>query len=285
VGHDIRRLMRGENAKKRVFEFWNRLPCGTDFPGNEKFERYSRAYFDALEASRYAREPGVFSFAQFTRYHGCKVLEVGVGTGTDFLQWVRAGADAHGIDLTPEAIEIAQRRLAIYGLHAADLRTGDCEALPYADDTFDLVYSWGVIHHTPNTERALVEIVRVCRPGGTCKLMLYHRHSLVAFFLWARRALLTGRPWRSVAWCISHFMESAGTKAFTRAEVRRMLRKLPVEGVRIHTMLTVYDLLYDRPWPLRTAAKTLAGALGGDRLGWFMIVEFMKLPEQFAKGA
>jgi len=259
-----------------VFEFWNRRPCGTDFPGNDRFERYSRAYFDALEASRYANEPEVPSFAQFARYHGRKILEVGVGAGTDFLQWVRAGADAHGIDLTPEAIEIVRRRLAVYGLQAAELRTADCEALPHPENSFDLVYSWGVIHHTPSADRALEEIVRVCRPGGTCKLMLYHRHSLVALFLWGRRALLVGKPWRSVAWCISNFMESAGTKAFTPAEVRRMLQGLPVEDIRIRTVLTVYDTLHDRPWPLRAAAKMLAALLGRDRVGWFMTVEFTK---------
>ena len=132
-----------------------------------------------------------------------KVLEVGVGAGTDFLQWVRAGAGTYGVDLTEEAIEHARRRLDVYGLTAKDIRVADAEAPPCGNDTFDVVYSWGVIHHTPDTERALAEIVRVCRPGGRLKVMIYNRHSLLAYRTWVRFALLRGRPGRSLSWVLA----------------------------------------------------------------------------------
>jgi SAM-dependent methyltransferase len=263
-------------GKEAIAQFWDREPCGTRFEGSEAAPRYSREYFEAQEAFRYGREPEIFSFAQFTRYHGQRVLEVGVGAGADFLQWVRAGADAHGIDLTPEGIHHARERLAAYGLRAADLRVADCEALPYADDTFDLVYSWGVVHHTPDTRRAVAEIVRVCRPGGRVKLMIYHRRSLFAFFLWLRWALLAGRPWRSRAWCLAHRLESPGTKAFTRSEAAALLIGLPVSGVRIRTLLTAYDTLIDRGAAARALARVLAAACGRDRAGWFMTIELTK---------
>jgi ubiquinone/menaquinone biosynthesis C-methylase UbiE len=212
--------------KRAVHEYWNSHPC--EAPRNPRLKRFSREYFEAIEAARYDRHPAIMAFAQFPRYHGRRVLEVGVGVGTDFVQWVRCGADAYGVDLTREAIAHVEHRLAVYGLHACEVRIADCEDLPYRDDSFDLVYSWGVIHHTPNVCRALEEIVRVCRPGGICKLMVYNRHSLAAFYVWVRRALLSGHPWYSFSRCIACYVESPGTKAFSYREIREMLSRLPV---------------------------------------------------------
>jgi ubiquinone/menaquinone biosynthesis C-methylase UbiE len=124
-----------------------------------------------------------------------------------------------------------------------DLRGADCENLPYADDSFDIVYSWGIVHHTPDTQRALAEIVRVCRPGGTCKVMVYHRHSLLAIYLWIGWALFRGRPWRPLTSIVGRYMESSGTKAFTRAEIARMLSRLPIHTFKIATALSRDDAL------------------------------------------
>lgn len=210
----------GESGlKDSVLAYWDKASCGTEFSDKEK---HSREYYDELEQHRYHVEPEVFSFAQFARHHGQKLLEVGVGAGHDFTQWVRAGTEAHGIDLTEEGVEHVRKRLAVYGLEAKDIRKADCEALPYSDDTFDLVYSWGVIHHTPDTHQAFREIVRVCRPGGTCKIMVYHRYSLVALHLWLRYALFKGKPWRSLAWCVANYMESPDTKSYRGREIWKM---------------------------------------------------------------
>ena len=95
------------------------------------------------EGFRYQIEPEIFAFAQFTRYRGQRLLEVGIGAGTDFLQWVRAGAKAHGVDLSREAVDHVKHRLQVYGLSAEDVRVADAENLPYEDNTFDVVYSWG----------------------------------------------------------------------------------------------------------------------------------------------
>lgn len=157
------------DLKARVHDYWNEAACGSTTTSKTKF---SREYFDEIEAHRYRVEPEILSFADFPTARGKKVLEVGVGAGTDFLQWVKAGAHAHGVDLTSEAVDHVTARLDAYGLRAEDVRVADCESLPFEDDSFDLVYSWGVIHHTPDTHRALAEIVRVCRPGGTCKVMV-----------------------------------------------------------------------------------------------------------------
>ncbi|HLW61645.1 MAG TPA: class I SAM-dependent methyltransferase [bacterium] len=264
-------------AKADVYEYWNSNPCETNFRDLNPPEKYSRGYFEAIEELRYTRDPGIHAFAQFPRFHGCKVLEVGVGAGTDFLQWVRAGAEAYGIDLTSEAVEHVRQRLRLYDLRAADVRVADCENLPYPDNAFDLVYSWGVIHHTPNLERALSEIVRVCRPGGMCKVMVYNRHSLAALYVWVRNALLRGRPWKSLAWCISRYVESPGTQALTMQEMKRILSRHPIKGEpEFHRYLTYWDTYHGkRPWIERTA-YFLSALLGLDRLGWFMMIQFHK---------
>jgi len=88
--------MNTENLKQEVYSYWNKASCGTEFVKQEKF---TKEYFEEIEKIRYSLEPEIFSFAQFTRYHEKKILEVGVGAGTDFLQWVKAGTQAHGIDL------------------------------------------------------------------------------------------------------------------------------------------------------------------------------------------
>ncbi|MEW5977035.1 MAG: class I SAM-dependent methyltransferase [Acidobacteriota bacterium] len=261
--------------KQQVREFWNASPCGTEVSLQEKL---SQAYFEDIESYRYESEPQIFAFAQFSRFFGKKVLEVGVGAGTDFLQWVRSGARAYGVDLTSNGVEHVRKRLELYGLQAEELRVADCENLPYGNDEFDLVYSWGVIHHTPDTEKALREIVRVVRPGGLCKIMVYHRHSLAVLYLWLKQALLRMRPWKSPAWCLAHYQESPGTKAYTRRELAALLSNLPLQQVRIRTWLTYCDTLEKSRKPsVRLFGKACASLFGRDRFGWFLTAEFRKV--------
>ncbi len=146
-----------EANKSTVHDYWNANPCESDafwlrVGGTahlSDYTQFSREYFDAMEEYRYQGQPDIWGLTQFTRYHGKRVLEIGVGSGTDFIQWVRAGAEAYGVDLTEAAIETTRAHLKAYGLKCAVLRTADAEALPFDDNFFDLVYSWGVLHHTP----------------------------------------------------------------------------------------------------------------------------------------
>lgn len=261
-----------EALKASVADYWEQQSCGTEFTDKSQ---HSKEYFEEIEEHRYQAEPQIFPFAQFTRHRGQKMLEVGVGAGSDFLQWVRAGTDAYGLDITQEGINNVQKRLDLYGLKA-HLTLGDSEKLPYKDKTFDLVYSWGVIHHTPDTDQAMQEIVRVLKPGGSAKIMLYHHASWVTFYLWVRRALLAGRPWKSFNWCLANYMESPGTKAYNPKDIRKMLADQPVENLKMTTKLTIYDTLCFAPQFIQVIPKALAYLLGGDRLGWFLLIEFKK---------
>lgn len=297
-----------EALKQEVHDFWNRQSCDTDSAGSQKF---SREYFEEIERFRYRDQPFIHAFAQFPRYRGKRVLEVGVGAGTDFIQWVRSGAQATGLDLTEEAIENVRHRIATYGLPAPEeLRVGDAENLPFPDDSFDLGYSFGVLHHTPNTPRALAELVRVIKPGGELKVMLYHRHCLTAFKVWVKHALLKGQPWRDLRWAMWNHMESLGTKSYSRSEFREMLTALPLADIRVHTEATASDYLafsaipplnrlcrfalrlasgrnlwhradYDLPRPPHIPQP---GAIefSGNSLGWFSCISAVKIAPQKA---
>ncbi|MBV9956904.1 MAG: class I SAM-dependent methyltransferase [Acidobacteria bacterium] len=162
-----------QNLKERVRAFWQAHPCGTKFadaaPG-------TRLFFERVEEHRYRTEWHIPAAADFGSARGLKVLEIGCGLGTDGAQFARAGADYTGVDLTEAAVELARRRFELFGLPGT-FRTADAENLDFADDTFDLVYSHGVLHHTPDTERAVREVHRVLKPGGRAVVMLYHRDS------------------------------------------------------------------------------------------------------------
>ncbi|ROL62146.1 class I SAM-dependent methyltransferase [Bacteroidetes/Chlorobi group bacterium ChocPot_Mid] len=262
-----------EILKNEVHNFWNQSACGTFLVDKEK---YTLEYFEDLEKLRYSMQPEIPIFAKFAESEGKKVLEVGVGAGTDFLQWVRSGAIAYGIDLTEEAIEHVKHRLNLYNLKAEQYAVADSEHLPFADNTFDIVYSWGVIHHTPDTQKALHEIVRVCKPNGTIKVMIYHRHSLLAYFFWIKHALLKFRPWKSISWILWNYMESKGTKAFTKKEVIKMLENQPVEIINIHPVLSYYDRLERFNKLFQIISKFASILLGGNKVGWELLIELQK---------
>jgi ubiquinone/menaquinone biosynthesis C-methylase UbiE len=162
-----------EDLKTRVRDFWQANPCGTKFAQGEIG---SREFFDAVERHRYQTESHIPRVVGFESWKDRDVLEVGCGLGTDGVNFARAGARYTGIDLTDASIALVRKRFEIEGL-SASLRVADAEALPFDDASFDLVYSHGVLHHTPDTQRAVDEIYRVLRRGGTAMVMLYHKNS------------------------------------------------------------------------------------------------------------
>jgi len=162
-----------EDLKQRVRAFWQTHPCGTKF---SDAEIGTPEFFERIEAHRYRKEWHIPVAANFAATRGLKVLEIGCGMGTDGAQFAKAGADYTGIDLTEAAIELARKRFALSHLNG-EFRVSDAENLDFDDESFDLVYSHGVLHHTPDIEAAVSEIHRVLKPRGQAIVMLYHRGS------------------------------------------------------------------------------------------------------------
>jgi FkbM family methyltransferase len=222
------------SAKTEVQDFWDAASCGEVY-ADEEDELASQA------AARYALEPYIKTFARFDDGHDRDVLEVGVGMGADHLEWARAKPRSlTGIDLTPRAVGWTSRRLQTNGF-VPRLMVGDAENLAFPDESFDLVYSWGVVHHSPDTQRCFDEIHRVLRPGGEARVMIYHSRSMVGYMLWARYALLAGHPRRTLRDVYAQHLESPGTKAYTVEEGRRLCRRFASADVSVQ--LTFGDLL------------------------------------------
>lgn len=262
-----------EIRKQRVKDFWDAQTCGSQFSQSEKF---GLAYFEEIEKDRYNKEPEILEFADFQSGQGKVVLEVGTGAATDFLQWARHCDQLYGIDLTPQSVEHARRRLELYGLKANQIVVADAENLPFPNDMFDIVYSWGVIHHSPDTPQALAEIVRVLKKGGQARIMIYNRQSVLAYFFWVKHALLKGRPFKSIAWVLDNYMESKGTKGYTIHEVKKMLESQQVTINELKTYFTYYDRMTRHSRALQLASKLLGLFLPKKKFGWFLVFKFTK---------
>ena len=221
--------------KTQVRDFWNRAACGEAL----YLQREDCEAFDAQRKRRYELEP-IREFADFPSFAGKKTLEIGLGLGADHQSLAEAGAILSGIDLTERAVGFTATRFKLFGLQS-NLMVGDAEKLPYPSGSFDAVFSWGVIHHSPDTPRAANEIYRVLHPGGFAKVMIYHRYSMVGYMLWLRYALGVLRPWRSLTDIYSHHLESPGTKAYTVSEARKMFERF--SSIKISTPVGHGDLL------------------------------------------
>ena len=261
--------LRPRMTKAEVKSYWNSVPCGTrNIPladGPELVEN-----FEKIERQRYQLEPFIFRYAQFEKWVGKKILEVGCGIGTDLLQFTKAGAKTTAIDLSPQSASLAKLRLQSYE-YQGDVLIGDTENLPFRDNAFDLVYSWGVLHHTPNPDKAVHEIYRVTKPQGEICVMVYHRHSLVALQLYLLFGLFAFKPLRSLKEIIANHLESPGTKAYSRAEVQRMFAMF--NDLKIETVVTPYDLRYKRDKYL----PKWVGAFIPRHAGWYMVIQGRKL--------
>jgi len=223
-------------TKQSVYDFWNEASCGENLylQGGEKISYAEQARL------RYELEPYISDFAAFGMARDQEVLEIGVGLGADHQRYAEAGARLNGIDLTERAVESTRHRLRLFNLQS-QVEIGDAEDLVFGDETFDVVYSWGVLHHSPNTHRAVKEVHRVLRKGGFARVMIYHKWSIVGLMLWLRYALGRLRPFTPLNDVYARYLESPSTKAYSKSEAKRMFADF--KSTNIETVLTHGDLL------------------------------------------
>jgi SAM-dependent methyltransferase len=180
-------------------------------------------YFDFYDKMRERNESVEFSYRlhEYRDFAGKKVLDVGSGNGYVLSRYALEGADVYGVDITPTGIDLCRRRFELMNLEG-NFTVASAEALPFEDETFDCVCSIGVVHHTPDTEKALDEIHRVLKPGGRVILMVYHRNSALYQFKFRLERLLTGKSMQQLVNEVDGIGNPKGD-VYSRAEFARLL--------------------------------------------------------------
>ena len=263
--------------KVRAREQWGQDPCGAEY--DREHELGTREFFDQIEQYRYSEyAPWMPQLMGFDQFRGARLLEIGCGMGTDLLQFARGGARCVGIDLTPRSVEITRHRFALYDTRGAFM-IADGEHLPFASESFDVVYSNGVLHHTPDTAGAIREVQRVLRPGGTAKVMLYHRNSLTYWFeIVLRRGLLGGEflRGRSAEEIMSRVIEFSDhdarplVKVYSRKQARALFSQFRDVKVDVE-QLTREELRFLAPLISERRFKKLS-----TKVGWNVVITARK---------
>ena len=260
-------------AKEEAQRQWNTDHCGAE--RGEDHEPGSLGFFQSVERDRYQDyAPWMAETIGFSRYAGRRVLEVGGGLGTDLAQFVKAGAAVTDCDLAAGHLEMARRNFAVRGL-AGSFLLGDGETLPFRDGSFDVVYSFGVIHHTPDTERAVAEFHRVLRPGGEVIVMVYAKHSWNYWYrdwwlLGIRGGLLRTMTMSDILAQNTEYSPSGArplVKVYTASQCRRIFAGFREVSI-CKRQLTAYEI----PRLLRFLPLGAWGRL----MGWNLIVRARK---------
>lgn len=214
--------------KQEAIKQWTNDPCGISRA--KTLDIGTAEFYEAIDKSRYEEyAPWMKSVLDFDSFPGKKVLEVGFGMGTDLFQFAKAGSVVTGIDLSQKHLEIAGKRFSLYDIDA-DLRIADTENIPFDDQTFDVVYTFGVIHHTPDTKKAIEEIYRVLKPGGDAIIGVYHKYSAFHLFSILGPYIYNLR-----------FLRESYRRALSRIEYRKNSDACPL--VRLYSQKELKDML------------------------------------------
>lgn len=240
-----------------------------------------------MEARKYFVEPHIPAFAQFDRWADKKVLEIGCGIGTDTMGFARAGARVTAVDLSDASLVVAKERASVFGLadrirfYQADVERLS-EAVPVEE--YDLVYSFGVIHHTPHPQDAIREIRKYMGPQSVFKMMVYHRHSWKV--LWILMRFGKGAFWKLDELIASHSEAQTGcpvTYSYSRRTVRDLLQGFRIRVARVdhifpYSIPEYRQHKYKKVWYFRILPEWAFRRLE-QSLGWHLCVEAMAKPD------
>ena len=216
--------------QEEVNNFWEKEVCGTRKNNTTTNEKNNHYY---IMNNRYKYEGFIKEFLLDESIKDKNFLEIGVGAGTDFIEALKKGAFCFGIDATEAAILETKQNIK-YSLNNQKynlkfLEKKNAENLPFEDNTFDVVYSWGVLHHAKNTMQCISEAVRVLKPGGVLKIMVYSDFSSTGIMLWFLHGFLKFKFFSSQEDIIYKYLESPGTKCYSNKEFKKILEGFSLE--------------------------------------------------------
>jgi ubiquinone/menaquinone biosynthesis C-methylase UbiE len=262
---------------EKVQGYWDQRPCNIRHSlkpvGSEE-------YFHEVEFRKYRVEPHIPEFAEFPRWQGKKVLEIGCGIGTDTINFARHGAEVTAVDLSSKSLEVASQRARVFGLEDRVQflqANGEQLAETLPAETYDLVYSFGVIHHTPHPDRVIEQIRKVVKPGGTLKVMVYYRWSWKVF--WVVMTYGRGQFWKLSSLVATHSEAQTGcpvTYTYSRSGGRDWLERhgfkvtdVQVDHIFPYVISEYVQYRYRKVWYFRWLPERAFRWLE-KRLGWHL---------------
>jgi 2-polyprenyl-3-methyl-5-hydroxy-6-metoxy-1,4-benzoquinol methylase len=268
-----------EVAISQVKTYWDQRPCNIR---HSIAPIGSRQYFDEVEARKYFVESYIPGFAEFERWHSKRVLEVGCGIGTDTINFARHGAQVTSVDLSERSLEIARQRVSVYGLDdQVKFLGGNAEELRrfVPVEPYDLIYSFGVIHHTPHPDAVLDQLRQYIHPGTTIKIMVYHRRSYKVAWILLKEG--RGQFWKLRELVAKNSEAQTGcpvTYTYTRREGRELLerhgfrvRNIQVEHIFPYRIADYVQYRYVKEFYFRWMPPALFRAME-KRFGWHLCV-------------
>ncbi|HMP00858.1 MAG TPA: class I SAM-dependent methyltransferase [Gemmatales bacterium] len=260
-----------------VQDYWNRRPCNIRHSPKPVG---SREYFDEVEKRKYFVEPHIPSFADFPRWAGKRVLEIGCGIGTDTLNFARHGAQVTAVDLSEKSLEVARQRAEVFGL-SDRIRfyqaNGEELSQVVPVESYDLIYSFGVIHHTPHPGKVVAQLRDYAHPGTTLKVMVYHRWSYKVMWIMTKYGKL--QFWKTNEIVTQHAEAQFGCPIayiYSRSEGRQLVeehgfkvRDLFVDHIFPYVIPEYVQYRYRKVWYFRWMPQWLFRALER-RLGWHL---------------
>lgn len=233
-----------EISIEKVKNYWNARPCNIR---HSTAEIGTKEYFDQVEARKYFVEPHIPGFAEFEKWRGKKVLEIGCGIGTDTMNFARAGAEVTAVDLSSESIKLAKTRAEVFGLaDRINFYEANAEKLSefVPPQKYDLVYSFGVIHHSPHPEKIIEQIrTNFIQPGTTLKLMVYYRYSWKVLWMVLQEK---GKFWKLDDIIAKHSEAQTGCPV-TYSYTKKTIDKLIGDGFKIQDKFVEHIFPYQIP--------------------------------------
>lgn len=269
---------------QHVQNYWNSRPCNIRHSTKPVG---SREYFDEVEARKHFVEPHIPGFAEFDHWNGKKVLEIGSGIGTAMINFARSGAQVTAVDLSDKSLELAKQRAQVYGLEdQISFYQANAEELSQSVpvDAYDLVYSFGVIHHTPHPEKVIEQIRHYVKPGSTVKIMVYYRYSWKV--LWILMTYGKGQFWRLNELVATYSEAQEGcpvTYIYSKPEAKALLSGFEIVDMQVDHIFPYYipdykQYKYTKEWYFRWMPQPLFRWLE-QHFGWHLCIT-ARVPNQ-----